>query len=85
MRFADLYEITVTDMIHDGYGWQENGCWTTRTELVVDQGISDLALARRVLKTAGYSGEITEKLGDLWWRCGHVSVRADFIRETTWL
>lgn len=84
MEFRDAYEITVTDMLNGPDGWTENGCWVDRITIYVPESASDLALARRVLKAAGYSGEISEKLGDLWWRCGTVSVRADYLHETVY-
>ncbi|MCJ8334724.1 MAG: hypothetical protein MJH10_10830 [Epibacterium sp.] len=75
----EVWEVTMTDLWRDGCGWVENGAWRHVEGLRVPAGISDLALARKVLAVAGYTGVRMSKLDTFWWRHGTIGIRADFI------
>ena len=46
------WDIEVTDL----FGGEANYAWVERSELRVPDGISDLALVRRIKSVTGYSG-----------------------------
>ena len=46
------WEVEVTDL----FGGEANYAWVERSKLRVPDGISDLALVRRIKSAAGYSG-----------------------------
>ena len=46
------WDIEVTDL----FGGEANYAWVERSKLRVPDGISDLALVRRIKSAAGYSG-----------------------------
>lgn len=60
--------VTVTDAIHDGYGWSANGCWVRRYSLWVSSGASPATISRAIKRAAGYSGVrgTVEDYGDSW-------------------
>ena len=72
----------ISDLLHDGLGWSENGSWARETLVEVPDDASDLAISRKVKQSLG----ITGMRSDHWcasdygpWRDGSIGAYADVV------
>lgn len=68
----------VADLISYDDCWCENGSWAKEIELEFEDGVSDLAMSRRIKKELGITGMRKDYWGgpDFSWRDGSVGAYA---------
>lgn len=62
-----IYEITLTDAIHDGFGWSANGSTVHRAQIAMPDDHTKRQLWLEARKKFGYNGVRGRYLDDCTW------------------